>query len=257
MNFLPTARASYADMYKYVGDPRFTPSPVKELISKDLADKRTKLIDMNKAACQVVPSDISAELNKHGNSTIYLSTIDEDGNIVSLIQSNYAGYGTGFVAPGLGFSFQNRGAGFQLTPGLPNSLAGHKRPLHTIIPAFMEKGDIHIGFGIMGGWNQAQAHAQFVANVVDYGMNVQAALEQPRFTKETFEGCDIQMEETIPADIRTGLTQRGHQIHLLEPFSFSVGQGAAVVRDSSREVNFAAGDPRSDGAAIPQEPGTK
>ena len=94
------------------------------------------------------------------------------------------------VAPGLGFSFQNRGAGFQLTPGLPNSLAGRKRPLHTIIPAFMEKGDMHIGFGIMGGWNQAQAHAQFVANVVDYGMNVQAALEQPRFTKETFEGCD-------------------------------------------------------------------
>jgi gamma-glutamyltranspeptidase/glutathione hydrolase len=109
----------------------------------------------------------------------------------------------------------------------------------------------------MGGWKQAQTHAQFVANVVDCGMNVQAALEQPRFTKETFEGCDIQMEETIPADIRTGLTLRGHQIRLLEPFSFSVGQGAAVVRDSSREVNFAAGDPPSDGAAIPQEPGTK
>jgi gamma-glutamyltranspeptidase/glutathione hydrolase len=247
-------KLAYADMYKYVGDPRFTPVPVKELISKDLAGQRAKLIDMNRAACQVVPSNISAELDKHGNSTIYLSTIDKDGNIVSLIQSNYAGYGTGFVAPGLGFSFQNRGAGFQLTPGLPNSLAGHKRPLHTIIPAFMEKGDIHIGFGIMGGWNQAQAHAQFVANVVDYGMNVQAALEQPRFTKDTFEGCDVQMEETIPADVRAGLSQRGHQIKLLEPFSFSVGQGAAVVRDSSREVNFAAGDPRSDGAAIPQEP---
>ena len=123
-----------------------------------------------------------------------MSTIDKDGNIVSLIQSNYAGYGTGLVAPGLGFSFHNRGAGFELTPGLPNSLAGHKRPLHTIIPAFMEKGDIHIGFGIMGGWNQAQAHAQFVSNVVDFGMNVQAALEQPRFTKETFDGCDVEME---------------------------------------------------------------
>jgi gamma-glutamyltranspeptidase/glutathione hydrolase len=161
------------------------------------------------------------------------------------------------VAPGLGFSFHNRGAGFQLTPGLPNSLAGHKRPLHTIIPAFMEKGDIHIGFGIMGGWNQAQAHAQFVANVVDYGMNVQAALEQPRFTKDTFEGCDVEMEETMPADVRAGLSQRGHQIKLLEPFSFFVGQGAAVVRDSSRQVNFAAGDPRSDGAAIPQVPNTR
>jgi gamma-glutamyltranspeptidase / glutathione hydrolase len=250
-------KLAYADMYKYVGDPRFTPVPVKELISKDLAEQRAKLIDMNKAACQVVPSNISAELNKHGNSTIYLSTIDKDGNIVSLIQSNYAGYGTGFVAPGLGFSFHNRGAGFQLTPGLPNSLAGHKRPLHTIIPAFMEKGDIHIGFGIMGGWNQAQAHAQFVANIVDYGMNVQAALEQPRFTKGTFEGCDVEMEATVPAEVRAGLTQRGHEIQLLEPFSFSVGQGAAVERDTRRKVNFAAGDPRSDGAAIPQEPDLK
>jgi gamma-glutamyltranspeptidase / glutathione hydrolase len=247
-------KLAYADMYKYVGDPRFTPIPVQQLISKELGAQRAKLIDMNKAACQVVPSKIETELDKHGNSTIYLSTIDKDGNIVSLIQSNYAGYGTGLVAPGLGFSFQNRGAGFQLTPGLPNSLDGHKRPLHTIIPAFMEKGDIHIGFGIMGGWNQAQAHAQFVSNVVDFGMNVQAALEQPRFTKETFDGCDVQMEETIPADVRAGLAQRGHQIKLLEPFSFTVGQGAAVVRDSSRQVNFAAGDPRSDGAAIPQEP---
>jgi gamma-glutamyltranspeptidase / glutathione hydrolase len=250
-------KLAYADMYKYDGDPRFTPVPVKELISKDLAEQRAKLIEMNTAACQVIPSNITAELNKHGNSTIYLSTIDKDGNIVSLIQSNYAGYGTGFVAPGLGFSFHNRGAGFQLTPGLPNSLEGHKRPLHTIIPAFMEKGDIHIGFGIMGGWNQAQAHAQFVANIVDYGMNVQAALEQPRFTKDTFEGCDVQMEETVPADVRAGLTQRGHQIKLLEPLSFSVGQGAAVARDSSRKVNFAAGDPRSDGAAIPQEPNVR
>jgi gamma-glutamyltranspeptidase/glutathione hydrolase len=250
-------KLAYADMYKYVGDPRFNSVPVKELISKDLAERRAKVIEMNRAACQVVPSDISAELNKHGNSTIYLSTIDKDGNIVSLIQSNYSGYGTGFVAPGLGFSFHNRGAGFQLTPGLPNSLAGHKRPLHTIIPAFMEKGDMHIGFGIMGGWNQAQAHAQFVANIVDYGMNVQAALEQPRFTKDTFEGCDVEMEETVPADVRAGLSQRGHQIRLLEPLSFSVGQGAAVVRDDSRKVNFAAGDPRSDGAAIPQEPNLK
>jgi gamma-glutamyltranspeptidase/glutathione hydrolase len=161
------------------------------------------------------------------------------------------------VAPGLGFSFHNRGAGFQLKPGLPNSLAGHKRPLHTIIPAFMEKGDIHIGFGIMGGWNQAQAHAQFVANVVDYGMNAQAALEQARFTKQTFEGCDVQMEETVPVAVRNDLTKRGHQIELLEPFSFTVGQGSAVVRDATRKVNFAGADPRSDGSAIPQEPNTK
>lgn len=247
-------KLAYADMYKYVGDPRFTPVPVEQLISKELGDERAKLIDMKQAACQVVPSDVEKMLAAHGNSTIYLSTIDKDGNIVSLIQSNYAGYGTGMVAPGLGFSFQNRGAGFQLKAGLPNSLAGHKRPLHTIIPAFMEKGDIHIGFGIMGGWNQAQAHAQFVANVVDYGMNVQAALERPRFTKGTFQGCDVQMEETVPAEVRAELAKRGHVIQLLEPFSFTVGQGEAVMRDSARKVNFAGADPRSDGAAIPEEP---
>jgi len=108
-------KLAYADMYHYVGDPRFTATPVKQLISKNLADQRARLIDMHKAACQVVPSNIESELEKHGNSTVYLSTIDKDGNIVSLIQSNYAGYGTGMVAPGLGFSFQNRGAGFQLT----------------------------------------------------------------------------------------------------------------------------------------------
>jgi gamma-glutamyltranspeptidase/glutathione hydrolase len=250
-------KLAYADMYHYVGDPRFTKVPVNEMLSKDLAKQRAKLIDMNKASCQVVPSQIAEALNAHGKTTIYLSTIDKDGNIVSLIQSNFSGYGTGMVAPGLGFSFHNRGAGFQLTPGLPNSLAGHKRPLHTIIPAFMQKGDIHIGFGIMGGWNQAQAHAQFVANIVDYGMNVQAALEQPRFTKGTFDGCDVEMEETIPESVRAELTKRGHQIQLLEPFSFTVGQGEAVVRDASRNVNFAGADPRSDGEAIPQGPNTK
>jgi gamma-glutamyltranspeptidase/glutathione hydrolase len=250
-------KLAYADMSRYVGDPRFSPIPVRELISKELAARRAKLIQMDKAACQVVPSEVETKLDAHGNSTIYLSAIDRDGNIVSLIQSNYAGYGTGLVAPGLGFAFQNRGAGFALTPGLPNSLAGHKRPLHTIIPAFMEKGDIHIGFGIMGGWNQAQAHAQFVSNVVDYGMNVQAALEQPRFTKGTFQGCDLQMEETIPEAIRAELAKRGHKIQLLEPFSFTVGQGEAVVRDSARKINFAGADPRSDGAAIPQGPDTK
>ena len=247
-------KLAYADMIHYVGDPRFTPIPVKEMLSKDLAAERAKLIRMDHAACNVVPSEITAQLNAHGNSTIYMSTIDKDGNIVSLIQSNYAGYGTGMVAPGTGFSFQNRGAGFQLTPGLPNSIAGHKRPLHTIIPAFMEKGDVKIGFGIMGGWNQAQAHAQFVSNVVDFGMNVQAALEAARFTKGTFEGCDVEMESRIPASVRDELTHRGHQIKLLEPFSFTVGQGEAVVRDLSRDVNFAGADPRSDGEAIPQSP---
>ena len=247
-------KLAYADMIHYVGDPRFTPVPVEQMLSKTLAADRAKLIRMDRATCDVVPSKITRQLNAHGNSTIYLSAIDKEGNIVSLIQSNYAGYGTGLVAPGAGFSFQNRGAGFNLEPGRPNSLAGHKRPLHTIIPAFMQKGDIGIGFGIMGGWNQAQAHAQFVANVVDFGMNIQAALEAARFTKGTFDGCDLQMESRIPSLVRDNLTRRGHQIQILEPFSFTVGQGEAVMRDKKRAVNFAGADPRSDGEAIPESP---
>lgn len=247
-------KLAYADMIKYVGDPRFVPVPVHQMLSKDLAARRAKLIDMEHAACQVVPSEISQILNRHGNSTIYLSTIDKDGNVVSLIQSNYAGYGTGMVAPGLGFSFQNRGALFELTGGKPNSIAGHKRPLHTIIPAMMQRGTERIGFGIMGGWNQAQAHAQFVADVVDFGMNLQAALEMPRFTKSTFEGCDVQVESRIPEDVRDDLKRRGHVLSLLEPFSFTVGQGEAVMRDETTGVNFAGSDPRSDGEAIPEPP---
>jgi gamma-glutamyltranspeptidase / glutathione hydrolase len=247
-------KLAYADMVHYVGDPKFGPVPVNEMLSKDLAAQRAKLIEMNKAACHVVPSDLAQKLTSRGSETIYMSTIDKDGNIVSLIQSNYGGYGTGMVAPGVGFSFHNRGAGFELTPGLPNSLAGHKRPLHTIIPAFMSKGDIHIGFGIMGGWNQSQAHAQFVANVVDFGLNIQAAMEGARFTKQTFEGCDVEMEPRVSPAVREELTRRGHVITLLEPFSYTVGQGEAVERDSKRKVNFAGSDPRCDGAAMPQNP---
>lgn len=247
-------KLAYADMVRYVGDPRFGPVPVKEMLSKDLAAERARLIDMAHASCHVVASDLSEKLSSRGSETIYMSTIDKDGNIVSLIQSNYGGYGTGMVAPGTGFSFHNRGAGFELKPGLPNSLAGHKRPLHTIIPAFMTKGDTRIGFGIMGGWNQAQAHAQFVANVVDFGLNVQAALEMARFTKPTFEGCDVTMESRISPAVRDELTRRGHEITLLAPYASSVGQGEAVERDGKRNVNFAGSDPRCDGAAIAQTP---
>ncbi len=247
-------KLAYADMAKWVGDPRFGAVPIPQMLSKDLAKSRADLINMEKASCKVLPSEISQTLEAHGRETIYLSTIDKDGNIVSLIQSNYAGYGTGMVAPGAGFSFHNRGAGFELEPGKPNSLAGRKRPLHTIIPAFMRKGDIAVGFGIMGGWNQSQAHAQFVANVVDFGMNVQLALESPRFTKSTFDGCDVQMETGIGEGVRQELTRRGHIITAMGGFAGAMGNGEATMRDAKRGVNFAGSDPRTDGAAIPEEP---
>jgi gamma-glutamyltranspeptidase/glutathione hydrolase len=183
---------------------------------------------------------------------MYLCVVDAEGNMVSYIQSNYNSFGSGVVPEGAGFALQNRGGLFSLDPSHPNALAGRKRPLHTIIPAFMSKGQTRIAFGIMGGWNQSQAHAQFVSDIVDYGMNLQAALEFPRFTKLTFEGCDVQIESRVPQATRTKLAERGHQIRVRGEFSAEVGGGQAVMRDFATGVNYGASDPRKDGAAIPQ-----
>jgi gamma-glutamyltranspeptidase/glutathione hydrolase len=174
--------------------------------------------------------------------------------MVSLIQSNFAEFGSGIVAPGTGFALQNRGALFNLDPESPNALAGRKRPLHTIIPAFAQKGDTRVAFGIMGGWNQSQAHAQFIADVADFKMNIQAALEAPRFTKHTFQGCDLQMKNRIPQKTRDELSAKGHKIQVMGAFSSAVGGGQAVLRDFSTAVNYGASDPRKDGAAITQLP---
>jgi gamma-glutamyltranspeptidase/glutathione hydrolase len=246
-------KLAYADMARYVGDPRFGPVPVPEMLSKDLAKRRAAMIDMEKASCKVLPSEISQVLDAHGHETIYMSAIDKEGNIVSLIQSNYSGYGTGMVAPGAGFSFHNRGQGFDLEPGKPNSLAGRKRPLHTIIPAMMNRGDVRVAFGIMGGFNQAQAHAQYVSNIVDHGMNIQAAMEAPRFSKASFAGCDLYVESRVPAAVLAGLAKLGHQPQLVGTFSEAVGGGQAVMRDAAG-VNYGASDPRKDGAAIAEMP---
>jgi gamma-glutamyltranspeptidase/glutathione hydrolase len=182
-----------------------------------------------------------------------MSTIDREGNIVSLIQSLSSHFGSGFVPPHTGFPLHNRGAGFSLKPGTPNSLAPRKRPLHTIIPGFMQKDGVRIGFGIMGGWNQAQAHAQFVSNIVDFGMNLQAAIDALRFTKLSFGGCDVSVESRIPQAVREALGRMGHQIKVTTPFSESMGRGQAVMRDA-HDVNYAGSDPRGDGSAVPQGP---
>jgi gamma-glutamyltranspeptidase/glutathione hydrolase len=242
-------KLAYADMYRYVADQKFTRVPVAGMLSKAYAAQRAKRIDMAKANCDVGPGD--PDFSSKGD-TMYLSVVDRDGNMVSLIQSNYSSFGSGVVADGTGFVLQNRGGLFSLDPKSPNVLAAHKRPLHTIIPGFMTRGDERIAFGIMGGFNQAQAHAQFVSHVVDSGMNIQAALEAPRFTKYTFTGCDVMMEDRFPADVRAALTQRGHQIQLLGSFAQEVGGGQAVRRNFSTGVNYGASDPRKDGAAIPE-----
>jgi len=246
-------KLAYADMLRYVGDPKFSRVPVDALLSKPRAVERARLIDAAKAACQVEPATLPGVTDAEGKDTIYMSVIDKDGNIVSLIQSNYSGFGSGLVPPGAGFMLHNRGGLFTLEKGQPNTLAPRKRPLHTIIPAFMEKGDQHIGFGIMGGWNQGQAHAQFVANIADYGMTIQQALEAGRFTKGSFEGCDVQIEALVPDKTRAELKARGHDLKVVPPRTGTFGYGQAVMSGPGG-VHFGASEPRHDGAAIPQAP---
>jgi gamma-glutamyltranspeptidase/glutathione hydrolase len=243
-------KLAYADVLHYLADPGFLnrENLIPSLLSKTYALERAKLINLTNANCNVE----AGTPPPMGNDTTYLCVVDAEGNMVSYIQSNYSSFGSGLVPPGTGFALQNRGGLFSLDPASPNVLAGHKRPLHTIIPAFMSKGTVRIAFGIMGGWNQSQAHAQFVSDVVDHGLNIQAALEAPRFTKLTFDGCDVEIEARIPQSVRDDLASRGHKLQVRGPFTSSVGGGQAVLRDFKTGVNYGASDPRKDGAAIPQ-----
>jgi gamma-glutamyltranspeptidase/glutathione hydrolase len=240
-------KLAYADLERYNADPRFAKVPVKGILSKDYARQRVKLIDPAKANCEVVPG------SPPFSDTTYLSVVDREGNIVSLIQSNYEAFGAGIAVRGMGFALQDRGALFSLDPSSPNALAPRKRPFHTIIPAFMERGDQHIGFGIMGGANQPLAHAQFVSNVVDYGMNIQEAMETARFTVSPQRGCNIVIESRVPAEVRQKLSAMGHQLDVRREYTTAMGRGQAVLRDSKTKVNYGASDARADGAAIPEQ----
>ncbi len=241
-------KLAYSDLYRYNADPRFAKVPVKGLLSKDYAQQRSKLIDWNKANCEVSAGEPPT------SETTYLSVVDRDGNIASLIQSNYASFGSGITVRGMGFVLQDRGALFSLDRSHPNALAPRKRPFHTIIPAFMERGNQHIGFGIMGGPNQPLAHAQFVSNVVDYGMNIQAALETARFTVSPQRGCHIIIESRVNPEVRDKLSAMGHQLKVEREYSTSMGRGQAVLHDSAGRVNYGASDARADGSAEPEPP---
>lgn len=241
-------KLAYSDLRRYLGDPRFAKIPAEGIVSKEYAAERASSIDMHKAHCDVEAGDPS----RFRSDTVYLSAVDKDGNIVSFIQSLSGAFGSGVVVEGYGLLLQNRGAGFLLDAHSPDVLAPHKRPFHTIIPGFMQKGDRHIGFGIMGGLNQPQAHAQFVSNLVDFGMNIQAALEAPRFTKLNFGGCDFMIEARVPEAVREALTNRGHVLNVRGDFCVSMGGGQAVMHDSASGVNYGASSPRKDGAAVPE-----
>jgi gamma-glutamyltranspeptidase / glutathione hydrolase len=242
-------KLAYSDLYRYNADPRFAKVPVEGLLSPEYTTQRAQLIDPAKANCDPGPGTPGA------SDTTYLAAVDKEGNIASLIQSNYSGFGSGIVVNGMGFFLQNRGALFVLDRRHPNALQPRKRPFHTIIPAFMERGDEHIGFGIMGGANQPLAHAQFVSNFVDYGMNVQAALEAPRFTVAGNQvTCDIVIESRVRPEVLQQLREKGHKLMVRKEYTALMGRGQAILHNSKTGMNFAGSDPRADGVAEPEPP---
>jgi gamma-glutamyltranspeptidase/glutathione hydrolase len=244
-------KLAFADLLRYIGDPGFSKIPTEQLLSDTYAVRRAASIDMRKAAAHMEPAHLDGFTNSTGHDTIYLCAVDRDGNIASLIQSIYMGFGSALVPDGCGFALHNRGALFTLQPGHPNTLMPRKRPLHTIIPGFMQKDGLRIGFGIMGGFNQPQAHAQFVANIADFDLTIQEALEAGRFTKATFEGCDVSVEPSIPESVLDRLRLLGHELTVEAHRSGVFGWGHAVMSNSAG-IHFGASEPRHDGAAIPQ-----
>src|SRR5260370_65705 len=246
-------KLAYADMLRYTGDMRFAKVPVSEMTSKGLGVKHAGEINPERASCKVTPAELISMSKMPGADTIYMTVIDAQGNMISLIQSNFAGFGSGVAPLNASFMLQNRGGLFSLEEGAPNALAPRKRPLHTIIPGFMQKDDVKISFGIMGGWNQSQAHAQFVSNIVDFGMTLQGAMEAPRFTKSSFDGCDVQMESRMTEPVVAELKKKGHDVRLTIPYSQAMG-GGQVVMQNGEGIHFGASDARNDGAAPPEAP---
>jgi gamma-glutamyltranspeptidase/glutathione hydrolase len=216
--FVEAKRLAYADRAKYYTDPQFARVPVAGLISKEYAEKRKALIDLKRAAAHVPPGDLAL-----GGDTIYLCVVDKDRNCVSLIQSNYNGFGSGLVPGNLGFALQNRGALFALDRAHANHLEPHRRPFHTIIPAMVttDDGRPWFVFGIMGGDMQPQGHVQVLVNLLDFGMDVQAAGDAPRVehigsatpTGRAEMGVGtVQAEPGIPASVVEELERRGQNV---------------------------------------------
>lgn len=244
-------KLAYEDRAKFYADPDFAKVPVDFLISKAYAASRRELIHPDRA------NDRPAPGTPPKADTIYLTVVDKDFNAVSLIQSNYNGFGSGHVPNDLGFSLQNRGALFALDETHANALMPGKRPFHTIIPAFVTRdGKPWMSFGLMGGDMQAQGHAQIICNMIDFGMDVQEAGDAPRFyhsgssdpTGKAAEGAGtVALESGIGAEARKGLESRGHK--LVDALGqFGGYQGIRI--DLERGVLIGGSDPRKDGAAI-------
>jgi len=241
-------RLAFADARWYVADPDVVPVPVEELISKEYAARRRGLIDPVAASVDVGRGSPVA-----GSDTVYFCTVDGDGNACSFINSNYAGFGTGLIPGGCGFTLQNRGSGFTLEEGHPNRLEPGKRPYHTIIPGMMLRdGLLHGPFGVMGGYMQPQGHVQVVVNMVDYGMGPQEALDAPRFNIiEGTSGGKVLLEDGIPVETMSALARMGHEVVPSSGYARGLfGRGQIIIRDPESGVLCAGSEPRADGQAI-------
>lgn len=253
-------KLAFEDRARYYADPDFVSVPWERLASKEYANERRELIDLKTAAAELPAGDVDWQFkagNLRGGDTIYLTTADADGNLVSLIQSNYWGFGSGLCPPGLGFGLQNRGKLFALDAEHPNRYAPGKRPFHTIIPAFVTKaGQPFLSFGVMGGDMQPQGHVQVLVNIIDFGLNLQEAGDAARMfhggssaptgTDPMTGGGTVSFESGVPAAVREGLKQRGHQ---LGDATGVFGGYQAIGWDPERKVFIGASESRKDGQA--------
>jgi gamma-glutamyltranspeptidase/glutathione hydrolase len=252
--FAEAKKLAFADRAASYADPDYYKTPVAKLVSKDYARERGKLISMDKAMKSAEPGVIP-QLNE--GDTIYLTVADADGMMVSLIQSNYRGMGSGMAPPGLGFIFQDRGEQFVLREGHPNSFAPGKRPFHTIIPAFVTKdGKPWLSFGVMGGAMQPQGHAQIVMNLVDFGMNLQEAGDAPRIQHDgstdpagqvtaMSDGGELDLESGFPYETVRALMRKGHSVRFADgPYG---GYQAIMVNPHGGYIG--ASESRKDGQA--------
>lgn len=251
--FVEAKKLAFEDRARLYADPQFADIPVERLISKEYAAERLKLLDRNQAAARY-PVGLPHSLEE--GDTIYLTVADSDRNMVSLIQSNYRGFGSGICPPGLGFCLQNRGELFDLQQGRFNTYAPGKRPFHTIIPAFATRdGKPFLSFGVMGGATQPQGHVQIIMNVLDFGMNIQEAGDAPRILhsgsseptgEQMLDGGTVDLESGFSAGLREELTKRGHRF---KPAPGQFGGYQGIMYDSERDVYFGASESRKDGMA--------
>ena len=250
-HLIEAMRLAFADAYRYVADPRVAEVPITELTDKGYAAKRRELIDPERAMPRAPHGDITSlgSGGGPGGDTVYVSVVDGKGNACSFINSVYINFGSGLVVPGTGIVLQNRAALFSLDPNHPNALTPGKRPYHTIIPAMATRDDeLYLCYGVMGGFMQPQGHLQVMTNMVDFGMDPQAALNALRFQ---VIGDTTLIEEGLAPEVIGGLQSLGHQLQMIRGHArVGMGGGQVIQRNPESGALWAGSEPRKDGCAV-------